>query len=252
MANNLIFEQNRQVSSAFIDSSLRMGIAEAVLMIQDNLTECFNRIGCDGIFYREKYNAFWVFTKTKLHFYSRPLWRQTVNAKTFPINNAGMRTEINTVISDTSGNALISADMEACVLDIETRKPVKLTSLPYPCDNFPEPVFTGKFERLRTEFDENSKIYDETVRSQHIDMSHHMNNIEYIKLALNVFTDDFLREHDVESLEVHYTGESREGQILSIFKKDECEEDGQQAAVIAIKESNRTVFKMKLIFKTEE
>ena len=57
MANNLIFEQNRQVSSAFIDSSLRMGIAEAVLMIQDNLTECFNRIGCDGIFYREKYNA---------------------------------------------------------------------------------------------------------------------------------------------------------------------------------------------------
>ena len=252
MADNLIFEQKRPVSSAFIDSSLRMGIAEAVLMIQDNLTECFNRIGCDGIFYREKYNAFWVFTKTKLHFYSRPLWRQTVNAKTFPVNNAGMRTEINTLISDTDGNSLVEANMEACVLDIQTHKPIKLSSLPYPCSDFPEAVFTGKFERLQTEFDEGCKIYDETIRSQHIDMSHHMNNIEYIKLALNVFTDDFLRTHDVKSLEVHYTGESREGQILSVYKKDEDDEDGCRTALIAIKESGRTVFKMKLIFKAEK
>ena len=79
-----------------------------------------------------------------------------------------------------------------------------------------------------------------------------MNNIEYIKLALNVFTDDFLRTHDVKSLEVHYTGESREGQILSVYKKDEYDEDGCSTALIAIKESGRTVFKMKLIFKAEK
>ena len=68
MENKLIFTQERNISSAFIDSSLKMGIAQTVLMIQDNLTECFNMLDCDGIIYRERYNAFWVFTKSKIHF----------------------------------------------------------------------------------------------------------------------------------------------------------------------------------------
>ena len=47
MKNELIFEKERYVSSAFIDSALKLGIAQTALMIQDNLTECFNMLGCD-------------------------------------------------------------------------------------------------------------------------------------------------------------------------------------------------------------
>ena len=36
---NLTLQKERYVSSAFIDSSLKMGIAQSVLMVQDNLTE---------------------------------------------------------------------------------------------------------------------------------------------------------------------------------------------------------------------
>ena len=74
-------------------------------------------------------------------------------------------------------------------------------------------------------------------------MSHHMNNIEYIKLALNVFSDDFLLSHEVKSLEVHYTGESKEGQILRIFAKTK-----EKASLILIKEGERNVFEMKIEF----
>lgn len=239
------------MSSAFIDSSLRMGLAEAALMAQDNLTECFQHIGCDGILYREKYNAFWVFTKTKLRFYARPAWRQQVAARTSPVGTAGFRTEIDTVIADTDGKTLVTAKQEACVLNIETRRPVKLESVHYPVADFPPPAFADSFERLDADFSEADKVFDETIRSQHIDMSHHMNNIEYIKLALNAFTDDFLRAHDAESFEVHFTGESREGQILSVYKKDDCK-DGRLTALIAVKERRRTVFKMKIIFKQDE
>ena len=252
MENGFIFEQERCVSSAFIDSSLYLGIAEAALMAQDNLTECFHHIGCDGILYREKYNAFWVFTKTKLRFYARPAWRQHVTARTFPVSNAGLRTEIDTVIADMDGKMLVTAKQEACVLDIDTRRPVKLESVRYPVTDFPQAQFSDHFERLDKDFTEEDKAFDEIIRSQHIDMSRHMNNIEYIKLALNAFTDDFLRTHDVESLEVHFTGESREGQILSVYKKDEYAVDGRPAALFAVKESGRTVFKMKIIFKQDE
>lgn len=72
-------------------------------------------------------------------------------------------------------------------------------------------------------------------------MSHHMNNIEYIKLALNVFTDDFLLAHEPDSLEVHYTGESKEGQTLRVYSRTK-----DSSTQIIIKESDRSVFEMKI------
>jgi len=243
MSDNLIFEQKRKVSSAFIDSTVKLGIAQAVLMVQDNLTECFGMLKCDGIIYREQHNAFWVFTKTKLHFVKRPDWRQEIYAATFPIDNLGMRTHVNTVLKDLDGNILLAANQEACCLDLEKHRPLKITNLPYPKENFPEAVYNEPFERLDAEMEDGDFVYEQIIRSQHIDMSHHMNNIEYIKLGLNVFSDDFIESHEAKDLEVHYTGESKEGQILKVYRK---EIDG--AYIIKIKESERIVFEMKISF----
>ena len=115
----LTFTSEREISSAFIDSTVRMGIAQSVLMVQDNLTECFNAMGCDGVVYREKFNDFWVFTKTKVHFERRPDWREIVTARTFPIDNLGMRTHVNTEIADKNGKRLLVANQEACVLSLK-------------------------------------------------------------------------------------------------------------------------------------
>ena len=77
-----------------------------------------------------------------------------------------------------------------------------------------------------------------------IDMSHHMNNIEYIKLALNIFSDDFLLKNEVDFLYVHYQGESKEGQVLRVYAKNI---DGR--FFIFIKEQERLVFEMTIAFK---
>ena len=244
MENKLIFSQERNISSAFIDSSLKMGIAQTVLMIQDNLTECFNMLDCDGVIYRERYNAFWVFTKSKIHFEKRPTWRQKIDASTFPIDNAGFKTHVNTVLRDKDGSVLITANQEACVLDLEKHRPVKITNLNYPKEGFPEAAYNEPFERFDSDFTEDDFKYEQVIRSQHIDMSHHMNNIEYIKLALNVFTDDFLLAHEPDSLEVHYTGESKEGQTLRVYSRTK-----DSSTQIIIKESDRSVFEMKIQFK---
>lgn len=245
MENGLIFEQKRKISSAFIDSTLKMGIAQSVLMVQDNLTECFNMLGCDGILYREKYKAFWVFTKTRLRFYRRPDWREEISASTFPVDNEGFRTHVNTVLKDKDGKILIAADQEACVLDLEKHRPLKLTTLPYPKENFPKSQVDGHFEKFSAGICEDDFAYSQVIRSQHIDMSRHMNNIEYIKLALNVFTDDFLESHEAKTLEVHYTGESKEGQTLRVYRKD----NGAKTFVeIKEGESLRLVFEMVIEF----
>ncbi len=242
----MIFESKRVISSAFIDSSVRMGVAQSVLLVQDNLTECFAAMGCDGIAYREKYNMFWVFTKTKVHFERRPDWRELVTVRTFPIDNAGMRTHVNTEVLDKDGNRLLVANQEACVLSLENHRPVKITNLNYPKEGFPPAAYAEPFARFPSDFSEEDLVFEQPVRSCHIDMSRHMNNIEYIKLALSVFSDDFLQSHDITDLEVHYTGESKEGQLLRVYRRDASDCAGK--SFVHIKESGRCVFECCLFF----
>ena len=240
---SLIFETKRNISSAFIDSSVRLGIAQAVLMTQDNLTECFGAMKCDGVVYRQEHNAFWVFTKTKMHFERRPDWRDVVTVRTFPVDNAGMRTHVNTAFFDASGTQIISANQEACVLSLANHRPLRLSDLPYPKEGFPPAVFGEPFERFPADFREEVRAFEQVVRSCHIDMSSHMNNIEYIKLALCVFPDDYLRSHELSDIEVHYTGESKEGQTLAVYCRDaaDCGRFARKTFV-HIREGGRCVF----------
>lgn len=241
--DSLTFSRERNVSSAFIDSSTKLGIAQAVLMVQDNLTECFAALGCDGITWRERFGVFWVFTKTRIDFFRRPCWRDRIAVRTFPVANAGFRAEVNTVLSDLDGNVLAAANQEACVLDLEKRRPVKLAALPFPAGPFPARACESPFGKFPQDFSEDEFAFEQAVRSQHIDMSRHMNNIEYIRLALSVFSDDFLQTHEPKSLEVHYTGESREGQLLRVFSRT----DGG-TTFVGIREGGRQVFEMRAEF----
>ncbi|MBP5567715.1 MAG: hypothetical protein J6X54_00665 [Treponema sp.] len=233
----MIHEKDRRITSAFIDSAVKLGVAQTVLLIQDNLTECFNAMDCDGVIFQKKFNAFWVFTKMKVRFTDRPDWNDKIAIKTYPIDNAGLRTHVNSEIRDKEGKTLVVSNQELCVLSTQTHRPMKLFDLPFPKEGFPPAVFNEPFERFPGEFNDDDFIYEHTIRSYQIDLSHHLNNIEYIKLALGVFDEAFLLSHKIKELEVHYTGESKEGQLLKIYKHTQ-----DKKIYIYIKESLRTVF----------
>ena len=239
--DDLIYKSERKIASAYLDSKVKLGIAQALLLIQDNLTECFDMLKCDGVRYLD-FNVFWVFTKARVKFVNRPCWREDIEAESFPISNAGFRTNVNTVFYK-DGKPIILANQEACVLDKEKHRPVKLTGLPFPKENFPQPLYSEAFEKFDIDEQLFQEVYTQQIRSQNIDMSGHMNNNEYVKLALNVFSNDFLLNHEPDVMEVHFTGESKEGQILSVKK---AEKNG--STFIKIFESERCVFEMKISF----
>ena len=264
--NEMIYETPRLISSAYIDSTVRLGVAQTLLVVQDNVTECFGRLKCDGVIYRKKYNAFWVFTKALIHFNHRPDWCETVSTRTFPVDNGGLRTHINSEAFDKNGELAFAAYYEACVLSFENHRPQKLATLGYPTENFPTPVFSSQFTRFpafscgTTGADTGMTdvvqkdvacapqkdtyfVFEQKIRSSLIDMSQHMNNTEYVKLALSTFTNDYLREHDILELEAHFTGESKEGQTLRVYRRDE-----DSNTFVYIKESERLVFECRISF----
>ena len=243
-SNPLAFVKRRTITSAYIDSTGRMGIAQTALMIQDNITGNFGEIDCDN-FLLNKLGAYWVITRSKFHFYHRPFWRDKVHTVSFPVSNALVRANENTAIVTPEGEFLITANQEACCLDMQRHRPVKLTTLPFPREGFPAPVFNDNFEKFTVPDCEYKEIFKEKVYSQNIDTSHHMNNIEYIKVALNVLSVKEIEEREPLDLEVHYMGESMEGQTLSVRH---AKVDGASYMKI-FNEDERAVFEMKLTFR---
>lgn len=242
--NPLVFQKQRTITSAYIDVSGKMGIAQTVLMVQDNFTENFGAIRQDNFCVHEK-GAYWVIYKAKFKFFQRPFWRDKVITTSFPADNAPIRTYENTAITTLEGEPIILAVQEACCLDLERHRPVKLSAVDFPMEGAPEPFMDSKFTKFPVTPEEYVEVYRQKVLPQHIDMSHHMNNIEYVKLSLNVFSSEDLELCIPSMLEVHFMGETHEGQEVRIFRADKM-----GATYMKIEDdAGRQVFEMKIKMK---
>ncbi len=239
---DMIYTQERNICSAYVDSSLKLGVAQAQLMIQDCMTECFGKIKCDNVSIM-KLGYFWVLSKSKIKVFKRPGWKDTVDTSAFPVKNFGIRTNVNTVLKNMDGELLLVADQELCLLDIEKHRPAPLSKVPYPAENFPDAVLSNDFSKIRFPDSDYTDVYEQVIRSSNLDMLHHLNNTEYVKFALNVFPESFLLEHEIDEIEVHYKAESKENQTLRIMRKDV-----ENTVYIRIKENERCVADLKICF----
>ncbi|MCF0222959.1 MAG: acyl-ACP thioesterase [Fibrobacter sp.] len=242
--NPLVFQKPRSITSAYIDVSGKMGVPQTVLMIQDNFTENFGAIKMDNFCVREK-GGYWVISRAKFKFFRRPFWRDKVITTSFPTENALIRTYENTAITTVEGEPIILGVQEACCLDLQKHRPMKLSSVDFPNENLPSPLLDNHFTKFEVSEDEYVYVYEQRVLPQHLDMSHHMNNIEYVKLSMNVFSSSDLELCLPSMLEVHFLGESLEGQMLKVYRADK-----KGATYMKIEdEAKRQVFEMKIKMK---
>ncbi|MCF0215957.1 MAG: acyl-ACP thioesterase [Fibrobacteraceae bacterium] len=242
--NPLVFQKPRTITSAYIDVSGNMGVAQTVLMVQDNFTENFGAIKMDNFAVKPK-GAYWVITKAKFKFFKRPYWRDKVVTTSFPSETGLLRTYENTAVTTLEGEPVILAVQEACCLSLDRHRPMKLSAVDFPMEGSPFPVLDSKFTKFDVSPEEFQEMYRQHVLPQHLDMSHHMNNIEYVKLSMNVFSSEDWELCIPSEMEIHFLGESMEGTELRIFRADK-----KGATYMKIEdEAGRQVFEMKIKMK---
>ena len=133
--NPLVFQKPRTITSAYIDVSGKMGLAQTVLMVQDNITENFGSMKMDNFAVREK-GGFWVVYKAKFKFLKRPYWRDKVVTTSFPADNQLIRLNENTAITTIEGEPIIFAKQEMCCLSFDRHRPMRLSAVDFPTEGF--------------------------------------------------------------------------------------------------------------------
>lgn len=239
----MIWKKESTVSSVFTDSSVKLGIAQSFYLLQDGITECLGDMGFDGVLIKKKYNACWIVTRTKVSFIKRPSWNDKIIINSFPTDNTGARTHLYTEILGLDGKPLMQAVQEICLLNLQNHRLMRLSELDFPTADFPLAHYDGNFAR---NLDINERViesYEQKIYSQHIDMSQHVNNVEYIKMALNLIPTKILIAHQIDEIEANFLGECTEGCVLNIERMNKG-----STTFFRIKNFKQIVFEMKVTF----
>ncbi len=229
----------RRIYSAYTDASVRLGAAQTMYIVQDSLSRWQRDKMCGNCEVREL-GLFWVVTKSQVNFHRYPAWDSEVEV-CYGFAPAGrIRTEFSVTIKDEKGVA-IEARQEYCMLDFERHRPQKLEQVP----NFTpdlEALPTAAYQRFAAET--GKEVHIQQVLPHMIDMSGHLNNVEYVKLALDCFDGEFLRSKEVAWMEAHHLKECIEGQRLTL-----CRQDDGAESVCRIFCEDILVFEIKFVWR---
>lgn len=210
-----------RIDYSYLDKNMKLRINECFNLAQNSSTEYFKKFDGDNIFVKEKYNAVWVASKIKIHIYKNPTWLDILKGESFTSLIKPIRIETETKFTNQNNELVFISNQQSCLLDIETRKIRKIDTVNFPSDlETDNTIFNNNYQKLNDTFNESEFVCEQVVNSQDIDFSNHVNNAVYVRYIMNSLTNDFLDKINITDVEIHYIAESKEGQILKIYKKE--------------------------------
>ena len=233
--------RTRKISASMAGSGESLSTIGAFQIIQDAVTEFMGELKVDGITVKQKYNAFWVFVKTRAKFFKSLGWGDECSVTAFFSSMSLAKLYADVEVRDKSEDLVFCARVEMCVLDIPTQRIKKIASVGVdgsmlsPSAN--EIIF-GRFDESAL-----SPIEQIKVRSTNIDHSHHTNNLEYLRFIMNTYSVAEIEAKSVKEMEVVYASQSYENDVLDVLKTQYGDRD-----LIVLQKDGNPVIKCEIVF----
>lgn len=207
------------VASSMVNTESKLSVIATFQLIQDAVTELTGTLKIDGVTIREKYNAFWVFVKTKVKFFKEPAWNDEVTVNVFISGISLAKMYIDCKVTDRFGDLAIYSRTELCVLDLDTQRIKKVESVGVNASMLSQEECMD-MDFCRPKECETSVVDRVKVRYTNIDFCHHTNNLEYMRLILNTFSVSEMESRKFKEIQIDYLSQSYENDTLCIKKAE--------------------------------
>lgn len=229
-----------------MDSTAHLSLMSALNYVQNMTTEYFEKMGTDNFTVKTKSNALWVITKTKIKINQRPIWKDKIWIHVNAVKLSAIRFDVEICFKDVDGKILMIVKQDYCAIDVDSRRVRKIATISFPSDlELENENYHDEYKKLKDEFEVSNFEYSQKICSPDIDFSQHTNNVAYVRFLMNTFSCEFLSSHEINDFEIHYISESREGQILEIYKKNKSDKEIE----FLIKESGREIARAYMTLK---
>ncbi len=214
-------------------------------LIQDAITELMGELKIDGFTVKEKYNAFWVFTKTRTRFIKTIAWRDEITVSSFISFISVVKMNIDVEIRDKFGEIAAYSRTELCALDIRTQRITRLSLIGI--DNAmldsrkPMEISFARFDGSDL-----PPFGSVQIKYTNIDFSHHTNNTEYIRLIMNTYSVEEMESKQITEMEIIYSSQTFENDVLQIRKKSDKNKD-----LVLLEKDGIAVAKCEIVYKKD-
>lgn len=215
-----IFEKDLKVDASLTDVNIEFGLLPALTVAQDNMCEYFRQIGCDGITMIPVCNCFFVLIKSKIKFYDFATWLDNIKATTELVDKAKIRVAVQTDI-EKQGKILATCVHQMCAMDATERtvRPVSSTLMSDDLQTTKECGLT--FDRMSFDLTNNDFVFEHKITVDNLDFYKHTNNLQYVRFMFSTLSLEFVEQQIIEDFEIHYIAESRNNDVLKVYRRIE-------------------------------
>ena len=165
-----------------------------------------------------KKNLLWITMRIKYKIDKMPASGQKLVLKTYPLAKNMIEFDRDFLIETENGEILIRGTSKWCLIDKDTRKLCRMSSIDYDFENVYGTAFEGKFLKTDTFVPEFAPDYSYQVIDSDIDVNGHMNNTMYSKIIGNFIKHNGKK---IEEYQVNFLKEAFLGNRIDVYiKKD--------------------------------
>ncbi len=164
----------------------------------------------------------WVLSRMKIVVERWPKHGEIITVKTWIVNNDKYFCYRDFLVTDSQGKIIVRSSSVWGILDINRRRIVAVP--PYIADKFeyteeqktPQFVLNFKLPIVQST-DIQSKT---TVRYHDLDINNHVNNMLYFQWVVEAFEADFLKENELQEIDLAFRAESSLGDNILCLRED--------------------------------
>lgn len=218
----MIYKQNIEVPSYLCDIDDRLHTWAAVRLCQEVTEYHGNATGIGFKTLLEQGRA-WVITRAFYRFHRLPMAFDEIMLTTWSRGNNGLIAFRDYKVMDKDGSMLISGTSCWPMIDMTTRRVLRLNNLIANYENHPD--LATEYDTLPRlmvpKMDENDIVMERPVSFAMLDHTKHVNNSEYIRLIFDYLMDAGFKTDKPFELDLSYHMESRPHEMLTLMHRFE-------------------------------
>lgn len=238
----MIYTTKQIVKASMVDTKANLSILGTYQVIEDAITELMGQYKVDNITLKDKYNALWVFTKTKIKFIKKLKWNENFVVNSYISLISTVKINLSVEIIDKNNEIAIYSKTELCALDIDTQRIRKISTVGVDDsmleEKHPIEIVFNKLDGV------NLPLIDKVqIKYTNIDFAHHTNNLEYVRIIMNTYNVAQIENQDIKEMEIIYLNQSFENDILNIRKSNFNDKD-----IVVLEKDSQPIVKCEISF----
>lgn len=213
-----------------VDARERLTLPALCNFLQEAASNHAHALRLDVHQLHEGHQVTWVLSRLRVHVTRYPRWRERVRVETWPSEYSRLFAWREFRVSDAAGESLALGTSRWVIIDVATRRPVRLP--PFVIERLPPPAERalsdagGKLpgaggQSSRREFH---------VRYGDLDVNQHVNHVNYIAWACEAAPVELLRGASVRELSVDFINEAQFGDRVASLVDEAAEGESGEAS----------------------